>query len=168
MSLTVIFFLIAPLPPTVESRQNSNESSSSQPSRSSNFKLHMPHASSKSKKSSSPSSNPKKSSNASYNSGAVSRSKSAYAATTRSGASVQPPSKPYNQPTSHNSSSQDWSAELIATTIYPFQGEKPCDLSFNVGERITIITRTATQEDWWEGKLNGKVGIFPANYVKVN
>ena len=152
------------MPPTIESRQNSTEAANTQPTRSSNFKFHMPHASSKSKKPSSPSSN------ASYNSGGVSRSKSAYAATTHSGASNMPAesfSKPYNQPTGNYPSNQDWSAELAATTIYPFQGEKPCDLSFNVGEKITIITRTATQEDWWEGKLNGKVGIFPANYVKV-
>jgi len=36
------------------------------------------------------------------------------------------------------------------------------------GEVITVLTRTDTQADWWEGKLHGRVGIFPANYVKMN
>ncbi|EDV29412.1 uncharacterized protein TRIADDRAFT_18938 [Trichoplax adhaerens] len=82
------------------------------------------------------------------------------------------PAPPLWMPSSQSASNypmdQDWNNDLIVTTLYPFQGEKPCDLSFDVGERITVITRTADQDDWWEGKLNGKVGIFPANYVKFD
>ena len=141
------------MPPAIESRRNTNKASRAQPVRSSSFKFHMSHASSKSKTSGSPSSNPKKSSN---RSSGIPRSKSSRAAIAHSDAANNYPSD------------QVWSAEPTAITIYPFQAEKPCDLSFNIGEKITIITRTATQEDWWEGKLNGKVGIFPANYVKVN
>ena len=35
------------------------------------------------------------------------------------------------------------------------------------GDRIEVLTRTDTQNDWWEGRLKGKVGIFPANYVQI-
>ncbi|TSN67123.1 SH3 domain-containing YSC84-like protein 1 [Bagarius yarrelli] len=48
------------------------------------------------------------------------------------------------------------------------EGQQPGDLSFAVGDRITVITKTDSQYDWWEGELGGKVGIFPANFVSLN
>ena len=35
------------------------------------------------------------------------------------------------------------------------------------GDEIVVTTRTDTQNDWWEGRLKGKVGIFPANFVRL-
>ena len=36
------------------------------------------------------------------------------------------------------------------------------------GELIEIRTRTHTQQDWWEGTgRDGRLGIFPANYVRL-
>jgi len=36
------------------------------------------------------------------------------------------------------------------------------------GEMIEIRTRTHTQLDWWEGAgHDGRLGIFPANYVQL-
>lgn len=61
----------------------------------------------------------------------------------------------------------DWDKEVYCYALYSFRGELPCDLQFNKGQRISIITRTATQDDWWEGTVNGKTGIFPANYVHL-
>ncbi|XP_022096384.1 SH3 domain-containing YSC84-like protein 1 isoform X2 [Acanthaster planci] len=54
---------------------------------------------------------------------------------------------------------------VIAT--HSFTAILPCDLSFNQGDRIDVLTRTNTCFDWWEGRMNGRIGIFPANYVKV-
>jgi len=61
----------------------------------------------------------------------------------------------------------DWDKETYCWALYNFHGELPCDLQFNKGQRISIITRTDTQDDWWEGTVNGKTGIFPANYVSL-
>ncbi|KAM6958124.1 SH3 domain-containing YSC84-like protein 1 [Tautogolabrus adspersus] len=58
------------------------------------------------------------------------------------------------------------SGQLVVTATHPFQGEQPGDLSFIPGDRITIVTKTESQYDWWEGQLaDGRVGIFPANFV---
>ncbi|XP_047432246.1 SH3 domain-containing YSC84-like protein 1 isoform X2 [Mugil cephalus] len=58
------------------------------------------------------------------------------------------------------------SGPLVVTAIHPFVGQNPGDLSFSPGNRITVITKTESQYDWWEGQLeDGQVGIFPANYV---
>nr|XP_046237832.1 SH3 domain-containing YSC84-like protein 1 isoform X2 [Scatophagus argus] len=56
--------------------------------------------------------------------------------------------------------------QLVVTATHPFTGQQPGDLSFVPGDRITVITQTDSQYDWWEGQLaNGRVGIFPANFV---
>ncbi|KCV73177.1 hypothetical protein H696_00720 [Fonticula alba] len=53
-----------------------------------------------------------------------------------------------------------------AHAAYDYQSDTPGDLSFTSGQRIAIIKRTPSQEDWWTGRLdNGQSGIFPANYV---
>ncbi|XP_022528550.2 SH3 domain-containing YSC84-like protein 1 [Astyanax mexicanus] len=54
---------------------------------------------------------------------------------------------------------------LVVTANHPFTGQQPGDLSFVAGDRITVITKTDSQYDWWEGELRGQVGIFPANFV---
>ncbi|XP_051911401.1 SH3 domain-containing YSC84-like protein 1 [Hippocampus zosterae] len=57
------------------------------------------------------------------------------------------------------------SETLVVTAVHAFAGQQPGDLSFKPGDRITIITKTENQYDWWEGQLDGRKGIFPANYV---
>uniref|UniRef100_A0A3Q3WID4 SH3 domain-containing YSC84-like protein 1 n=1 Tax=Mola mola TaxID=94237 RepID=A0A3Q3WID4_MOLML len=55
---------------------------------------------------------------------------------------------------------------LVVTAIHPYTGQQPGDLSFAPGDRITVITKSDSQYDWWEGQLDdGRVGIFPANFV---
>ena len=61
----------------------------------------------------------------------------------------------------------DWDRLPLARAQYNFRGEMKCDLVFRKGQVIQVITKTETQNDWWEGKLEGKVGIFPANYVRL-
>ena len=40
------------------------------------------------------------------------------------------------------------------------------DLSFKAGDRIEVIKRTPSAEDWWTGRLHGIEGVFPGNYVR--
>ncbi|XP_061745751.1 SH3 domain-containing YSC84-like protein 1 isoform X5 [Nerophis ophidion] len=58
------------------------------------------------------------------------------------------------------------SGSLVVTAVHPFTGQNPGDLTFAPGDRISVITKTQSQYDWWEGQLaDGQVGIFPANFV---
>ncbi|XP_043534750.1 SH3 domain-containing YSC84-like protein 1 [Chiloscyllium plagiosum] len=61
-----------------------------------------------------------------------------------------------------------WEMPSTVTAMHSFEGQAPGDLSFRAGDKITVTTRTNSQFDWWEGKLHGNVGIFPANYVSVS
>ena len=63
--------------------------------------------------------------------------------------------------------SADWDRLPMAQALFNFKGEMKCDLEFRKGQVIYVLTRTDTQNDWWEGKLEDRVGIFPANYVKM-
>ncbi|KAJ2759436.1 BAR adaptor protein Hob1, partial [Coemansia nantahalensis] len=49
--------------------------------------------------------------------------------------------------------------------IYAFSGE-PTDLAFREGDKIELIQRTPDKDDWWTGRLNGRVGTFPGTYVE--
>ena len=42
--------------------------------------------------------------------------------------------------------------------------QEPNDLSFRAGDIIEVVAETNT--DWWTGRLNGKQGLFPSNYVE--
>ncbi|KAI4872242.1 hypothetical protein NFI96_034391, partial [Prochilodus magdalenae] len=66
------------------------------------------------------------------------------------------------------SSSQASGGALVVTAMHPYTAQQPGDLSFAVGDRITVLTKTDSQYDWWEGELRGQVGIFPANFVSYN
>ncbi|XP_076006217.1 SH3 domain-containing YSC84-like protein 1 isoform X2 [Genypterus blacodes] len=60
------------------------------------------------------------------------------------------------------------SGPLVVMATHPFTGQQAGDLTFAPGDRITVITKTDSLYDWWEGQLDdGQVGIFPANFVKL-
>ena len=52
------------------------------------------------------------------------------------------------------------------TAVYDFTGEGHSDLSFKEGDRIKVIKKTDSTDDWWEGELKGVHGSFPANYCQ--
>ena len=48
--------------------------------------------------------------------------------------------------------------------LYAYQANETDELSINPGDVIKIIDKYDTE--WWQGELNGSVGIFPASYVE--
>ncbi|NXM03158.1 SH3Y1 protein, partial [Tyrannus savana] len=61
-----------------------------------------------------------------------------------------------------------WSDPVEVTALYSFEGQQPGDLTFKAGDKITVTTKTNSQFDWWEGRIGGQTGIFPANYVAIS
>jgi amphiphysin len=39
-------------------------------------------------------------------------------------------------------------------------------LSFREGDRIRVVKKTESSQDWWQGEIGGVQGSFPANYCK--
>ncbi|KAH9486711.1 Protein hob1 [Psilocybe cubensis] len=50
--------------------------------------------------------------------------------------------------------------------LYDFTAQADGDLSFNAGDRIELVEKAESAEDWWTGRLNGVQGVFPGNYVQ--
>ena len=55
---------------------------------------------------------------------------------------------------------------LFVTALYDFTGEGHGDLSFKEGDRIKVVKKTDSTDDWWDGELKGVQGSFPANYCQ--
>ncbi|KAJ2854304.1 BAR adaptor protein Hob1 [Coemansia erecta] len=53
----------------------------------------------------------------------------------------------------------------FVTAIYDYAAQTEGDLAFREGDRIELLERTASKNDWWTGKCNGVKGIFPGTYV---
>ncbi|PLW16008.1 hypothetical protein PCANC_16595 [Puccinia coronata f. sp. avenae] len=67
-----------------------------------------------------------------------------------------PPIKPKLKPAPPPSSQGTY-----VTALYDFVAQADGDLSFSAGDRIQLVKRTDSEQDWWTGKLNGVEGIFP-------
>ncbi|KAK8877135.1 SH3 domain-containing protein [Apiospora arundinis] len=57
--------------------------------------------------------------------------------------------------------------EVFVEALYDFAGQGAGDLSFQEGDRIRVVKKTGTDQDWWVGELGGVKGSFPANYCKA-
>lgn len=53
------------------------------------------------------------------------------------------------------------------TALYDFEGQNPGDLPFREGDRIRVVKKTDSTDDWWDGEIKGVTGSFPANYVQL-
>ena len=51
----------------------------------------------------------------------------------------------------------------VCKAAYEYIGAQDDELTIQPGDIITIVQK---QGEWWQGELNGKVGLFPANYVE--
>lgn len=72
----------------------------------------------------------------------------------------KPPPPPPKRIGSHNPG-------LFVIALYSFDGQGQGDLSFREGDRIKIVKKTESTDDWWDGELRGVKGAFPANYCKM-
>ncbi|KAL5495570.1 hypothetical protein ACEPAI_1033 [Sanghuangporus weigelae] len=54
-----------------------------------------------------------------------------------------------------------------AIALFDFNPLEPGDLGFRKGQVIIITKKSDKTDDWWTGKVDGKEGIFPANFVEV-
>ncbi|KAI9825126.1 MAG: hypothetical protein M1832_001446 [Thelocarpon impressellum] len=53
------------------------------------------------------------------------------------------------------------------TALYSFDGQGEGDLAFREGDKIRVLKKTESTDDWWEGELRGQRGAFPANYCQL-
>ncbi|KAG8833257.1 hypothetical protein FRC17_011032 [Serendipita sp. 399] len=55
--------------------------------------------------------------------------------------------------------------EVLAIALYDFQASNADEMSFEEGQRITIVDRS--EGDWWRAERGGQVFVVPASYLDL-
>ncbi|XP_054258288.1 SH3 domain-containing kinase-binding protein 1-like [Macrosteles quadrilineatus] len=55
----------------------------------------------------------------------------------------------------------------LCRVMFPYDAVNDDELTLKEGDIITIISRDGQDKGWWRGELNGKVGVFPDNFIQV-
>ena len=59
----------------------------------------------------------------------------------------------------------DISDGIECVVLYDYAAELPDELDMRVGDVVTKVQKE--EGGWWKGELQGKMGMFPDNFVKV-
>ncbi|KEF59042.1 uncharacterized protein A1O9_03885 [Exophiala aquamarina CBS 119918] len=70
------------------------------------------------------------------------------------------------EPAPPQASTQAAPKGATATALYDYEAGEDNELSFP--ENATITNVTFPDEDWWHGEYQGKAGLFPSNYTRLN
>ncbi|XP_018318563.1 SH3 domain-containing kinase-binding protein 1-like [Agrilus planipennis] len=57
--------------------------------------------------------------------------------------------------------------KTICQVKYSYTAEDEDELTLNEGDLVTLISKEGQDPGWWKGELNGKIGVFPDNFVVV-
>ena len=72
-----------------------------------------------------------------------------------------PPPKPKPKP----SRLAGHTTQPTATALYDYEAQAVGDLSFSFGDVIEVTVQGASENEWWQGRLRGKVGQFPGMFI---
>ena len=55
----------------------------------------------------------------------------------------------------------------LCEVLYNFTKENDDEIELKVGQIIEIISKEQEDPGWWKGIVDGRVGIFPENFVQI-
>ncbi|KAK2716630.1 hypothetical protein QYM36_006941 [Artemia franciscana] len=55
----------------------------------------------------------------------------------------------------------------MARALFPYASQHPDELELNEGDMVVILSKECEDKGWWKGQLNGKIGVFPDNFVEL-
>lgn len=51
--------------------------------------------------------------------------------------------------------------------LFPYKALNDDELTLAEGQIVTIVTKDVEDKGWWKGEVDGKVGVFPDNFVEL-
>jgi len=78
---------------------------------------------------------------------------------------ISPKPVPKIQPKPPSSSTPSTPGKPQAKALYDFEAENEDELAFKEGEIITVIDKS--NNDWWEGEIGTRRGLFPGVYAQI-
>lgn len=58
-------------------------------------------------------------------------------------------------------------AAETCTALYDYEAQAEGDLSFSAGDVIEVVQRTASENEWWTGKIGTRQGQFPGKFPVI-
>lgn len=55
----------------------------------------------------------------------------------------------------------------MCRVMFPYDAVNDDELTLKEGDVITLISRDGQDMGWWRGELNGRIGVFPDNFVQI-
>ncbi|OQR72131.1 hypothetical protein BIW11_03832, partial [Tropilaelaps mercedesae] len=55
----------------------------------------------------------------------------------------------------------------LVKVLYSYEAQNDDELTIKEGDTIAILTKEVEDRGWWKGELNGRVGVFPDNFVQL-
>ena len=51
--------------------------------------------------------------------------------------------------------------------LFRYQALNDDELALSEGQIVNIVSKEVEDKGWWKGEIDGKVGVFPDNFVKI-
>jgi hypothetical protein len=56
---------------------------------------------------------------------------------------------------------------IKARVLFDYKKAADDELTLSSGEIVTVLDKNLEDEGWWRGELNGRVGVFPGELVRL-
>jgi len=53
-----------------------------------------------------------------------------------------------------------------ARVVFNYKPTQSDELQLQIGEIINVLDKNLDDEGWWKGEINGRIGVFPDNFVE--
>lgn len=55
----------------------------------------------------------------------------------------------------------------MCIALFPYEAKHEDELTLKENDVILLLSTDLPDKGWWKGQLNGKIGVFPDNFVKL-
>lgn len=55
----------------------------------------------------------------------------------------------------------------MCVALFPYEAKHEDELTLKENDMVILLSTDLPDKGWWKGQLNGKIGVFPDNFVKM-